>query len=816
MSTLRPDQWQIVSPYLDQALTLPEEERGRWLDEMRRENPDLARQLEELLEEHRAAEGKRYLGTGPALLAASRGLAGQTVGAYKLISMVGQGGMGAVWLAERSDGRFERKAAVKFLSAALVGHDGEERFKREGAILGRFSHPNIAELLDAGVSSSGQPYIVLEYVQGEPIDAYCDRRHLSVAARVRLFLDVLGAVAHAHAHLIVHRDIKPTNVLVSKDGQVKLLDFGIAKLLEGEGAEGAATMLTREGGSSLTPAYAAPEQITGGLVTTATDIYALGVLLYLLLGGQHSAAAGPLSAAQMVRAIVETEPPRLSSVVAARQETDAHRANAAKRDSTPEKLQRQLRGDLDIIVGKTLKKNPQERYSTVTALADDLHRYLKNEPIRARPDTLRYRTIKFVRRNRIAVMFTTLAILAVAAAVIGTVLQARTTRIQRDLAVRERDRSTRITDFMTNMFKVSDPSEARGNSVTAREILDKASKDINIGLAKDPDTQAHMLFVMGTVYDNLGLIERAKSMVERALQVQRQVLGPENPETLRSAGLLGVLLLVQGHEKEAEKVQSDTLVIQRRVLGIENLDTLTTMGRLGAVLTWEGRPAEGEKLQREALAIERRVLGPENPKTLVLAGSLANTLWEEGEKSYPEAEALERQTLGSELRVFGPDHPDTAAAMSTLGLVLRLEGKFAESEKVCRDALSIEVRILGPDHPDTLDVRNILAIDLAKQSRYKEAEALYRETLAIQKRVLGADDPYTADTIYNLGCLAAVQGRTQQALSWLSEAVDHGLRSGVVLNMEQDEDLKSLLGDPRFTALIAHAKARAAPAQQKQ
>src|SRR4029077_17643822 len=217
----------------------------------------------------------------------------------------------------------------------------------------------------------------------------------------------------------------------------------------------------------------------------------------------------------------------------------------------------------------------------------------KNEPIRARPDTLRYRTVKFVRRNRIAGMFTALPILAVAAGVIGTDLQARTTRIQRDLAIRERDRSTRITDFMTNMFKVSDPSEARGNSVTAREILDKASKDIDIGLAKDPETQAHMIFVMGTVYDNLGLIERAYSMVERALQVQRQVLGPENPETLRSAGLLGVLLLVQGHEKEAEKVQSDTLAIQRRVLGIENLDTLTTMGRLGEVLTWEGRPAEG-------------------------------------------------------------------------------------------------------------------------------------------------------------------------------------------------------------------------------
>jgi serine/threonine protein kinase len=312
MSTLSPERWRALSPYLDKALTLSESERAVWFAGLLAENPELAGQLQELLNEHQAVQQEAFLEKTPIPLSQNPSLAGQTLGAYRLVSPIGHGGMGIVWLAERSDGRFERKAAVKFLSAALIGSGGEERFKREGAILGRLSHPNIAELLDAGVSSAGHPYLIIEYVEGQPIDAYCDERKLDLRARIRLFLDVLGAVAHAHANLIVHRDIKPSNVLVSKDGHVKLLDFGIAKLLEGEGRQGAATLLTHEAGSAFTPHFAAPEQLTGGAVTTATDVYELAVLLYVLLTGQHPVGAGIHSPADLVKAIVDTEPPQAS------------------------------------------------------------------------------------------------------------------------------------------------------------------------------------------------------------------------------------------------------------------------------------------------------------------------------------------------------------------------------------------------------------------------------------------------------------------------------------------------------------------------
>jgi serine/threonine protein kinase len=396
MRTLTPEQWRNLSPYLDEMLELGPEKRESWLQSLNEKDAEMASTLQTLLAEQRQLQGEAFLESS--LPRFSPGLAGQTLGAYTLISQIGQGGMGTVWLAHRSDGRFERQAAVKFVSIALAGVSGEERFKREGSIVGRMTHPNVAELLDAGVSPGGQPYLVLEYVDGVAIDRYCDQHKLEINSRIRLFLDVLAAVAHAHANLIIHRDIKPTNVLVTAEGKVKLLDFGIAKLLQGEGQTGAPTLLTREGGSAMTPEYAAPEQLANQPVTTATDVYSLGVLFYLLLTGKHPAGPGPYSPATLIKAVLESEPPRPSD--AAAEDEDA----ARNRSSTPEKLRRQLRGDLDTIIGKMLKKNPSERYSSVSAVANDLSRYLDDEPIGARPDSFWYRARKFVLRNRAPVV----------------------------------------------------------------------------------------------------------------------------------------------------------------------------------------------------------------------------------------------------------------------------------------------------------------------------------------------------------------------------------------------------------------------------
>jgi len=759
MTTLSPERWQEVSPYLDEVLAIPVEEQMAWLESLRAEKPALADLLRDLLDQHRALAEIHFLENSPAPDRILSSLAGQNIGPYKLISPIGEGGMGAVWLAERSDGRFERRVAVKFLRFSVSSPSGAERFKREGRILGQLSNPHIAELMDAGVTDSGEPYLVLEHVDGERIDDHCENLKLDLEARIRIFLDVLDAVAQAHANLIVHRDIKPSNVLVRSDGQVKLLDFGIAKLLTDEGTSAEATLLTREGGGALTPQYAAPEQVTGGAVTTATDVYSLGLLLYLLLTGRHPAGPGPHTPADLIKAIIEKEPPQASEAVA----SGDPKTIANARGTTPERLSRELRGDLDTIVGKALKKNPAERYPSVTALADDLQRYLKHEPISARPDTVAYRAAKFVRRNRAGVALTAAALIAVIAGIAGTLIQARTARRQRDVALRERDRANRITDFMTDMFKVSDPNEKGAKDVTARQILDKAAGDVNTGLAKDPELQAQMMHVMGNVYTNLGVYDRAQSLLLRAIEVNRAARGPGDPESL------------------------------------------STMDSLGGTLDQQGRYSEAEKLQREALDGQRRALGPEHPDTLVTMGDLAGTLALEGR--FEEAEKLGRETLEKERRVLGSENHHTIVSMDTLAAILGEEGRFAESEQLEGETIELERRVYGPNHLGLLMSMANQADTLYLMGKYSEAKQLLQQTLEIQRRVLDPNHPETARSLYNLGCLAARDSKRDEAFSLLGQAIDH-LSPRTVPKVDNDPDLNSLHGDPRFAKLVARAKPR--------
>ena len=502
-----PGWWQAVSPKLDQALELEGLERANWLASLREENPLLAAQVEELLEEHKALAGERFLERHPIAFFDEPGFVGGIIGAYSLVSVIGQGGMGTVWLAERNDGRFERRVAVKFLSVTLFGRGGEERFRREGRILGRLAHPHIAELTDAGVSPGGQPYLMLEYVEGDHIDRYCEARKLDVESRVRLFLDVLGAVAHAHANVIVHRDIKPSNVLVRTDGQVKLLDFGIAKLLEDDGGAGSASLLTREG-SAMTPQYAAPEQVTNEPITTATDIYALGVLLYVLLTGQHPAGPGKQSPADLIKAIVDNEPPRMSEAVGA---VPANR------------LRRALRGDLDTIVARALKKRPQERYASIRDLADDLGRYLRHETIGARPDTFGYRTSRFVRRNRMLVGLATLALAASIAGLVGTATQARTARRQRDFAWRQVMRAEATNDL--NSFLLSDAAPS-GKPFTVNELLGRAEQIVGRQHGEGDANRVDLLIAIGRQYSIQDEDAKARKVLEEGYRLSQGLAEP--------------------------------------------------------------------------------------------------------------------------------------------------------------------------------------------------------------------------------------------------------------------------------------------------
>lgn len=566
MSTLSSEEWQKLSPYLDDALGMKDDERGVWLAGLRDKDPALASLLESLLREHQALAQKHFLEQGP-LLSSPAGMTGQTLGAYTLISPVGEGGMGSVWLADRNDGRFDRRVAVKLLRIPLLGRAGGERFQREGAILARLAHSHIAQLLDAGVASSGQPYLILEYVEGEDIVTYCDRRRLDVDARLQLFLGMLDAVAHAHANLIVHRDIKPSNVYVNRDGQVKLLDFGIAKLLEAEGGEGAVTRLTREGGGALTPQYAAPEQVTGGPVTVATDVYASGVLLYLLLTGKHPAGTGLHSPAELVKAIVETETVRPSDVLVPGQDpTEVLVETAAKRATTPDKLRRQLRGDLDTIIRKALKKSPAERYGSVSALADDLRRYLKHEPISARPDTVAYRTAKFIRRNRYRVAAGVLALTAIVAGFAVALYQARLA--QRRFQEVRKLAHTFVFDLYDDVAKLEGSTKTREMMVrTGLQYLDNLAKnsggdpglqeEIAAAYLKIGDAQGHPTRPnLGRMADALASYRKAGDIYQRLAAKNQTYLRDLAVYYLSYAGLVRFTDLTQAKQFSEAAIQT--------------------------------------------------------------------------------------------------------------------------------------------------------------------------------------------------------------------------------------------------------------------
>lgn len=638
--------------------------------------------------------------------------------------------------------------AIKFLNFAMA-QAGAERFRREGNVLARLAHPNIAQMIDAGVTPDGQAYLVLEYCEGEQVDEYCDRHRLDVYARIRLFLDILAAAAHAHTNLIVHRDIKPSNVMVTSSGDVKLLDFGIAKLLADTETPADATQVTIQAGAALTPRFAAPEQLTGKPITTATDVYALGVLLYALLTGHHPAGATTQSTAELVKTIVETEPPRISDSVGGADEEEAR-----KRGTTPERLRRILRGDLDLIVGKAIRKNPEERYTSVPAFGDDLRRYLRHEPIRARPDAISYRFRKYVRRHRVGVVVAVGLVLLLA--VFSTIQAFELRRIRR-----ERDRADRISEFMTGIFRISDPNEHAGGAVTARALLDKTASDIQGNLSNDPDLRAQMLHVMGRAYLNLGLYARAESLFKEGIQTSRSV-GEENSQ-----------------------------------------DTLKMTHDMAWAVLQQGRAAEAESIERKLLETQRRVLGPEDGNTLATMEELAFTVCNEGKGQCAEGIELTRRVLKHHERTLGPDAFYTLATMNNLAIMLASAGRLEEAIELQQESLHRHLRKFGPNNIGTVNAMLDLGEFQRDAGREDDAETTLEKLLAIENRAFTPDQGETAATKYELASVLLRKGQTNQAIAMLGEALNSDLAPRIAQGLPTDPLFASLRNDSRFKDLVS-------------
>ena len=775
-----PDEWSRIEAILDEVLELEPGARAGALDRACPGDAILRAHVERLIAAD--TDAARFLET-PALVYAAglvnaasteiqaddRDKPGDRIGPYRLIREIGRGGMGRVFLADRADGQFEQLVALKLVRGGPYGGEIHGRFLRERQILARLQHPNIARLLDGGVAADGRPYFAMEYVAGEPITTYCDGKSLDVRHRLALFAAVCDAVQYAHQNLVVHRDLKPSNTLVTPEGQVKLLDFGIAKVLQDEQDERTGhggEPLTRLGSGPMTPEYAAPEQVRGEAVTTATDVYALGALAYELLTGRGPHRLSSLTAAEVERAVTERDIARPSSAVSrgtpGKDGEIAPDVIARARGTDRHRLRRQLRGDLDTIVMTALQKDPARRYGSAGAFVEDVRRYQSGLPIAARRDSVGYRTSKFVGRHAIGVTATALVLLSLLGGLIGMAWQAR-------VASREAAKAREISRFLSSLFEVADPALTNGADVTALDLLDRGAKRIETELAGQPDVQADMMLLVGRIYRDLGVYDRAQPLLERAVALRSSGEGRNTDAAAEGMAELARLWQDKGRPEEAERLQRDVLALRRNGRRPDNPDVGKTLRDLAAVLASRGKYDEAEKLQREALALHEAQYGAEHAEIASDLEGLQSILRSRGQSS--EAIPIARRTLDMRLKVLGSDHLETATAMNNLAILLYEKWELPEAERLYRQVLDFDLRRLGEVHPNTATVTNNLAFVLRDRGQYDEAERLYRTALDLDRRLFGAEHPYVAQVMNNLAVLLAARGRGDEAEGLFRESL---------------------------------------------
>ena len=626
---------------------------------------------------------------------------GDRIGPYRVLRTLGVGGMGEVYLAERADAEFDQQVAIKVVFGGSLTRGVHSRIKIERQILAQLDHPNIAHLMDGGSLPDGTAYIVMEYVDGTPIDAFCDSNRLGLVARLKLFQTVCAAVHYAHQNLIVHRDLKPSNILVTADGVPKLLDFGIAKLLDERQAGHHTLAVTQADLRLMTPDHASPEQVRGQAITTASDVYVLGVLLYKLLTGIGPFVIPSMRLTDIERAICEKDPPLPSQTVGpdSSQET---RGLADARSTSAHRLRRTLRGDLDNIVIMAMRKEPERRYSSSQQMAADIQRYLDGKPVIARRDTLSYRSAKFVRRHWLPVTAGAGTVFLILAFATTTYVQSQRIAAERDrvaeqreLADHERARAEEVSKFLVNLFKLSDPEENRGNLVTARELLDSGAKRLRTGLQNQPATKAALLSTVGEVYDSLGQYQDALPILNESLTLQPQSHDKSRIDTLLE---LGRARIGAGDLSGAEQPLREALRLSQDIFGAASQESGSALWALGKLRQQQGQFTEAKDLYKRALAISETTLAPQTDVSAEL-DDLAQIY--SREQQWGLAEQTYKRALDVDRRVLGDDHPRVAMHLHNLAVVAQNMGDLKLAESLYLDAIQRQERAYGDRHPET-------------------------------------------------------------------------------------------------------------------
>ena len=770
MSASAHDSWKRVEALLNEALDIRQEDRSAFLDRSCAGDPQLRREVDSLLASVDKSVGfiERPLQQVAQLLTEESEGPGSRIQAYELLKLIGEGGMGKVYLAARADDQYSKQVAIKLLQAGFAQTTAMLlRFRSERQILADLDHPNIARLLDGGATPSGLPFLAMEYVDGIAIHEYCRQNRLSIEERLRLFITVCGAVDYAHKHLVVHRDIKPANILVTKEGAPKLLDFGIAKLVDPE--DGTAAQ-TRTVDRLMTPEYASPEQITGSAVTTATDVYALGVVLYELLSGSRPFNLGTMTPMELYRAICERDP-------------EAPSTRAAKADVPSAVAAEKIDGELDNIVMMAMRKEPGQRYRSARDLGDDITAYLNGYPVRAKTATLGYRSAKFIRRNRAAVAVAALAIVALVGFSIRMAVLERRARQQQAIAERE-------SGFLSSIFAASMPIQARGNQVSARDLLDRGLQRVDRELSSEPEAQAAMLQSIGRSYHALGLYDQAKPLLQRAYQLRKNLFGDGDLKTAESAEDLATTDRLQSEYADAEKLFRASLAVREKKLGPNDPLVAQSLSDLGDCLTQENRDAEAEPLLRRALAIFRKTNDPGGADT---RGYLALILQRAG--NFSEAASLRQEQAEIYRQTQGSDSPDYLMTMHNLAASLIDNGDLLDAEKSERQVIEIR-RKVDPGHPDMGYSLNNLGWILLEEGNWEEAEPFLRENLEITAK-FGSKSDRIATAQNNWGHYSQEKGDYAGAYASYGEALNkmielHGPKSWQVAKV------RSNLGQLKF------------------
>ncbi len=823
-----PEHWERLQELFSRAADLTDEEQVAFLAH---EIGDDERLREELIDLLAADRGKMTSplthAVGAALDRTTRdrrkAILGRIINNYRLVSILGHGGTGTVYLAERADRQYSAQVAVKIIDAATVHGDLGQRFRAERQILASLNHANIARLIDAGETDEGQPYLIMEYVHGEPLDKYCDLRELNIRDRLELFLHICSAVHYAHQNLIVHRDLKPANILVTAEASPKLLDFGIAKLLDVGGDAAAVLALTRMNDRLLTPEYASPEQILGRTVTTASDVYALGVVLYELLTGLRPYSV-PASASQLEleRTICISDPERpsaaLKKAVSDASSPESPIVNAAAvRGLSIEKLVRQLTGDLDSIVLRALRKEPQHRYTSVEQLASDIRRHLSREPVLARQGNWTYYTSRFVRRHAFGVSAGAAFAVFLAAFAVVMSIQAQRIAAERDRATIEGARAESVSEFMLDIFEASDPFQARGKEVSARELLDQAGRNIRGDLSQHPEVRARLLEAIGRAYRRQNEFDLSVSFLEEAEHLRRQLPDPDGSRrantlaelamSLRDAGDLdgaesalkeaaelsehnrgvGTLTYAKlltglgrveqaaGDIAAAKSYFERSLSLHRELLGPNHHEVASVLLDLASVHLWEDDLAQAERRTREAVRIYEATMPELYPDRVMADVNLAEILVWQGRVD--EASPLLESSLQKQIRLYGPMSRQVAGAYALLSRVRANQGFLEEAEGYARQALSINEKTLGDNHQDTGYSRAALANLLTKRKKLTEAEDQLRRSLATYEQTLPPDHPYVASSEHLLGEVLLHKRELNDAEALLTAAMNRWKRT---------------------------------------